>query len=337
MLHFILQQILNFILTLFILSLFSFGLALSFPQGISFIVEQPATFNLLQTSQLEQVIHNNNIFSDYFSYIKHLSNGEFGFSNIRGTSVFKEFFTYFPATIELSVCAMFFALAVGLPLGVLAAKQKNKWPDKLIVSTTLIGYSMPIFWWAMLLVLLFSMLLGITPVASQIGFEYDIQPITGFMLIDTLLSKQSYSTEAFYSALHHLILPAIVLGTIPLAAITRSTRSAMINILSEDYIRSAIARGLSSTQVIWKLALRNAMIPIMMTLGIQISVLITGSLITETIFSWPGAGKWILEAVHHQDFPVIHGGILMTAGLVIVSHLVINIFSMMIDPKQRRK
>ncbi len=326
MLYIILRHLLNIVGSFFVLTLFTFGLTYLFPFGSAFIFENGASeLNFL----------NSNVIITYYQYISQILNGNFGLSSVRGTSVFAEFWTYFPATLELSLGALVFALGIGVPLGVFAAKLKNQWQDKLIVSSTLVGSSIPIFWWAMLLVLLFSLWLGITPVASRLGFEFDIQPVTGFMLIDTLISPQSYNIEAFYNAIHHLILPSIVLGTIPLAVFTRTTRSAMINELSEDYVQSAKARGIPQRQVVWKHAFRNAMIPILTTLGLQVSVLITGSLITEVIFAWPGVGKWMLEAVYRRDFPVIHGGILAIASFVILIHLLIDLISMCFDPKQR--
>lgn len=336
MLIIILRQLLNFLISFFVLSVFTFGLAHLFPQGISFIIDPNLNTSVSPNTQVEVVTNSFYIFKEYYYYIEQLVAGNFGTSSVRGSQVFEEFFIYFPATFELSLGALIFALSVGLPLGILAAKQKNKWPDKLIISTTLIGYSMPIFWWAMLLVLFFSLWLGITPVASRIGFEFDIQPVTGFMLIDTLLSNQSYSTEAFFNALHHLILPVVVLGTIPIAVITRSTRTAMIAALSEDYIRSAKARGISSIKILWKHAFRNALLPIITTIGLQVTVLMTGALLTEFIFSWPGAGKWLLEAVYRRDFPVIHGGILAIAGFVIVTHLILDFIQIFLNPKLRR-
>jgi len=337
MLYLVFRQLIHLVLSFFVLTIFTFSLAQLFPQGISFIIE--AESNNIFSGETSQNLVNqtSNFFVSYYQYISQVLSGYFGLSTVRGTSVFDEFFIYFPATLELSFAALFFATGLGLPLGIFAAKHKHKWQDKVIVSTSLAGSSIPIFWWAMLLVLLFSLFLGITPVASRIGFEYDILPITGFMLIDTLISNQDYATEAFISALHHLILPAIVLGTIPLTAITRTTRSAMIGVLSEDYIRSAKTRGISAVVVVWKYALRNAMIPIMTTLSLQISVLIAGSLLTETIFSWPGAGKWLLEAVNRRDFPVIHGGILAIASFVILSHILLDFLSMLVDPKWRHR
>jgi len=326
MLYIISRHLLNIVGSFFVLTFFTFGLTYLFPFGSSYIFENGAS---------ELSFSSANIVVTYYQYLLQILSGNFGLSSVRGTSVFNEFWTYFPATLELSFGALLFALGIGVPLGTFAAKLKNQWQDKLIVSSTLVGFSIPIFWWAMLLVLLFSLWLGITPVASRLGFEFDIQPVTGFMLIDTLISSRNYKIEAFYSAIHHLILPSIVLGTIPLAVFTRTTRSAMINELSKDYVQSARARGIPQRKVIWKHAFRNAMIPILTTLGLQVSVLITGSLITEVIFAWPGIGKWMLEAVYRRDFPVIHGGILAIASFVILIHFLIDLTSMYFDPKQR--
>lgn len=334
MLKVIIQQLSNLIVSFFVLSLFTFFIANLFPSNLS-IIQNINFAPSSESSSIFEIILS--IIQSYFYYVSQILQGNFGFSTVRGTAIFSELFIYFPATLELSFVAIVFALTLGLPLGVIAAKQKNQWQDKFIISTTLVGYSIPIFWWAMLLVLLFSLLLGITPVASRIGFEYDIAPVTGFMLIDTLLSEQKYAIQAFYSALHHLVLPMIVLGTIPLAVITRATRSSMINVISQDYIRSAKARGISPIRITWKYAMRNSMIPLMTTLGLQIGVLITGSLLTETIFSWPGAGKWLLEAVYRRDFPVIHGGIFAFASFVILTHLFFDLALLYVDPKRRRK
>lgn len=300
------------------------------------------TFSIAYTTSSESLsiagtrpIEAENILQSYFHYLGHIINGQWGRSKINDSEVFNDFLIYFPATIELSISALFLSILVGIPLGIYAAKHKNMWQDKLIVSTTLIGYSMPIYWWGMLLVLLFSLVFSVTPVASRIGFEYDIPPVTGFMLIDTLLSKQPYAVEAFYNALHHLILPTIVLATVPIAIFTRVTRSAMIEALSSDYIRTAKAKGLSTNRVIWVHALRNALIPIVTVVGLQASVLVTGTLITEIIFSWPGVGKWLLEAVYRRDLVTIHGGLLAIASIVIVINITIEITTYSINPRLR--
>jgi len=318
----LLRQFVILLSSLLALTIFTFSLTLFFPSEADLLIPQG---NQIQT----------NLFSQYVFYLREILQGHWGVSQARGSQVFEDFFNHFPATLELSFTAFFFALIIGLPLGVIAAENKNKWQDKLIVSTTLIGYSMPIFWWGMLLILLFSVSLGITPVASRLGFEYDILPVTGFMLIDTLLSDKPYAIEAFTDALRHLLLPSIVLGTIPLAVFTRVTRSAMVEVLASDYIRTAKAKGLSMIRIVWIHALRNAMLPILTIIGLQISILITGTLITETIFSWPGIGKWLLEAVYRRDYATIHGGILAIASIVIFTNIMIELASYYFNPKLR--
>ena len=308
---------------LFTLSILTFSITQLFPED-AFVRMHPNADTL-------------NAFEEYFAYLNRIISGDWGLSQIRGSNVLSEFLTFFPATLELTLSALLFSLALGLPLGVYAAQHKNHWQDKLVVSSTLVGYSMPIFWWGMLLVLLFSLSWGLTPVAGRIGFEYDILPVTGFMLVDTLLSDQSYSLEAFYDALHHLLLPAIVLGTIPLAIFTRVTRSAMLKVLSSDYIRTAKAKGLPHSRIIWVHALRNAFIPILTVIGLQVSVLITGTLITETIFSWPGIGKWLLEAVYRRDFITLHAGLLAIAAIIIFLNILVEIISHYMNPKLRLK
>lgn len=319
---------LSFISSFFVLTLFTFTLAQFFPAGLSFMESAPAN--------IANNLSNVTLLDSYLDYLHNVLTGELGLSSARGTAVYEDFFMYFPATIELTICALLLASLFGLPLGIYAAKQKDSWQDKLITSSALVGYSIPIFWWAMLLVLFFSLTLGITPVASRLGFEYDIPYYTGFMLIDTLLADEPYSIEAFRNALHHLILPSIVLGTIPFAVIVRSTRTTMTEVLSSDYIRSAKARGISASKILWKYALRNAMIPMITTMSLQISILLAGSLITESVFSWPGIGKWLLEAVFRRDYAVIHGGILAIASFIIVLHLFLDLFQAYLDPKLRR-
>ena len=188
---------------------------------------------------------------------------------------------------------MLFALILGLPAGILAAMRRNSIFDHGVMGVSLTGYSMPIFWWGLLLILLFSVQFGLTPVSGRIAVLYYVQPVTGFLLIDTLIGRR---LRAFRSALWHLILPTIVLGTVPLAVIARMTRSAMLEVLGEDYIRTAKAKGLPPLRMITLHALRNALIPVVTVIGLQVGVLFTGAILTETIFSWPGVGKWLIEA-----------------------------------------
>jgi dipeptide transport system permease protein len=268
----------------------------------------------------------------YGIYIGQVLKGDLGRSLVTQNPVTAEFAELFPATVELSLCAAIFALGLGLPAGMLAAVRRNSWLDQGVMGLSLTGYSMPIFWWGLLLIMLFSVQLGWTPVSGRIDLLYYVEPVTGFLLIDTLLSDQDGS---FLSALQHLILPAIVLGTIPLAVIARMTRSAMLEILGEDYIRTARAKGLSSFRVIAVHALRNALIPIVTVIGLQVSVLFTGAILTETIFSWPGVGKWLIEAVYRRDYPVLQGGVLLMGVVVMVVNLLVDLTYGYINPRIR--
>jgi dipeptide transport system permease protein len=200
------------------------------------------------------------------------------------------------------------------------------------MGVALTGYSMPIFWWGLLLILLFSVELDLTPVSGRIAAQYYIEPTTGFLLVDTLLQGDR---DAFRSALSHLVLPTIVLGTVPLAVIARMTRSAMLEVLGEDYVRTARAKGLSAYRVICIHALRNALIPIVTVIGLQVGVLLTGAILTETIFSWPGVGKWLIEAIGRRDYPVLQGGILLIGVMVMAVNLAVDLTYGLINPRIR--
>jgi dipeptide transport system permease protein len=268
----------------------------------------------------------------YGIYIGRLLHGDFGRSVITHEPVLREFKALFPATIELGVAAILMALVIGIPAGMLAAVKRNTILDHGVMGASLTGYSMPIFWWGLLLILLCSVQLGLTPVSGRIAVLYFIEPVTGFLLIDTLLSDQK---GAFISAVHHLILPTIVLGTVPLAVIARMTRSAMLEVLGEDYIRTARAKGLPPSRVIGLHALRNALIPVVTVIGLQVSVLFTGAILTETIFSWPGVGKWLIEAINRRDYPVLQGGALLIGLVVMGINLLVDVLYGTINPRIR--
>jgi len=272
------------------------------------------------------------LYVQYADYVWRALHGDLGLSTITHEPVFREFIARFPATIELSVCAMLLALLIGLPAGIIAAVKRNTVWDYSVMGASLTGFSMPIFWWGLLLILMFSVWLGWTPVSGRIAIQFDIAPVTGFMLIDSLLSSDK---GAFRSALSHLILPSIALGTIPLAVIARMTRSAMLEVLGEDYIRTARAKGLSKVRVIALHAFRNALIPVITVIGLQVGVLFTGAILTETIFSWPGVGKWLIEAINRRDYPVLQGGLLMLGVMVMVVNLLVDVAYGIINPRIR--
>ena len=272
------------------------------------------------------------VVAQYLDYLGGILQGDLGRSIVTKRPVAEDFFTLFPATVELSLCAIVFAVLLGIPAGVFAAVRRGSIVDQAIMSTALVGYSMPIFWWGLLLIIFFSGILGWTPVSGRISLLYYFPPVTGFMLIDSALSGQE---GAFGSAVSHLILPTIVLGTIPLAVIARQTRSAMLEVLSEDYVRTARAKGLPPLQVIGVHALRNALIPVITVIGLQVGVLLAGAILTETIFSWPGIGKWMVDSVFRRDYPVVQGGLLLIAGIVMIVNLIVDLLYGLINPRIR--
>ncbi len=272
------------------------------------------------------------IWEQYLSYIGNVVHGDLGKSIITKKPVTEEFFSLFPATVELSLCAMIIAVLIGLPAGMIAATRRGSVFDHTVMAGALTGYSMPIFWWGLLLIILFSGMLGWTPVSGRISLLYYFEPVTGFMLIDSLLSGQD---GAFTSALSHLVLPSIVLGTIPLAVIARQTRSAMLEVLGEDYVRTARAKGLGPGRVIGLHALRNAMIPVITVIGLQVGVLFAGAILTETIFSWPGIGKWMVDSIFRRDYPSVQGGLLLIAAVVMLVNLIVDVLYGLINPQIR--
>jgi len=272
------------------------------------------------------------LMTQYGIYIGKVLHGDLGKSIITQTPVAQEFLSLFPATVELALCAMIFALLLGIPAGVMAAVKRNSWMDHGLMGASLTGYSMPIFWWGLLLILLFSVQLGWTPVSGRIAVAFFIEPRTGFLLIDSALCEEA---GAFRSALSHLILPTIVLGTNPLAVIARMTRSAMLEVMGEDYIRTARAKGLSAFRVLGIHAMRNALVPVVTVIGLQVGVLFTGAILTETIFSWPGVGKWLIEAIARRDYPVLQGGMLLLGLIVMSVNVLVDLSYGLINPRIR--
>lgn len=278
------------------------------------------------------------LYQQYIDYLDNLAHGHLGHSLVTGVNVWSEFKTLFFATLELSIVAMVFAVVVGLLAGMIAAIKRGSWFDHGVMGLSLTGFSMPIFWWGPLLIMLFSVYLGWTPVSGRINLVYDIEPRTGFMLIDAWLAERASPIDyahAFRDAVLHLILPSIVLGTIPMAVIARMTRSSMLEVLREDYVRTARAKGLSPTRVIFVHALRNALIPVLTVIGLQVGTLMGGAVLTETIFSWPGIGKWLIDAISRRDYPVVQNGILLVAALVILVNFSVDVLYGIANPRIR--
>ncbi len=268
----------------------------------------------------------------YGRYLLQTASGDLGRSIVSREPVAREFAALFPATIELALAALMLALAVGVTLGALAALNRGKFIDQGVMGLATLGYSMPIFWWGLVLIMVFSVDFGLTPVSGRIAIEYDIEVRSGFMLIDSLLSGEA---GAFKSALRHLLLPALVLGTVPMAVIARMTRSALLEVLREDYMRSARARGLSPLRVVVVHGLRNALIPVITVVGLQTGALLGGAVLTETIFSWPGIGKWLIDSIARRDYPVVQAGILISALTFIAANLIVDLLYGVADPRIR--
>ena len=273
------------------------------------------------------------LWEQFLSYEKQVASFDLGESVVTHNSVWSEFTTLFPATVELSVCAILFAMLVGLPLGVIAAVKRGSAFDYGLMGLSVTGASMPIFWWGLMMILIFSVGLGWTPVSGRISDAFYVEPWSGFMLIDAWFSDDD---GAVRSAFSHLILPTIVLGTIPLATIARMTRSSMLEVLGEDYIRTARAKGLGSLRVVVVHALRNALIPVVTVIGLQVGTLLGGAILTETIFSWPGVGHWLIESIQRRDYPVLQGGSLLVASLAMLVNLGVDLTYGFLNPRIRR-
>jgi dipeptide transport system permease protein len=273
------------------------------------------------------------LWKQFVIYESEVARGDLGVSVVTRAPVWDEFTTLFPATLELSVCALIFAVVVGIPLGVIAAVKRGSVFDYGLMGVSVTGASMPIFWWGLMVILVFSVALGWTPVSGRISDMFYVEPWSGFMLIDAWFSDDA---GAVRSAFSHLILPTIVLGTVPLATIARMTRSSMLEVLNEDYIRTARAKGLSGNRVTIVHALRNALIPVVTVLGLQVGSLLGGAILTETIFAWPGVGHWLIESIQRRDYPVLQGGTLLIATLVIVINLGVDVTYGFLNPRIRR-
>ncbi len=333
MLRYLLHKIALLVPTVFGISLAAFAfvrllpgdpiLALAGERGVS-----PERYAEL----IERFGYNRPYVLQYLDYIGNVLTGDFGISIATKRPVWGEFAALFPATLELATVAMIIAIVIGIPAGIFAAVKRGSWFDQTTMGVALTGYSMPIFWWGLLLIIFFSGYLHWTPVSGRIGIQHFFKPITGFMLIDSLISGRS---GAFRSAVSHLILPSIVLATIPMAVIARQTRSAMLEVLGEDYVRTAKAKGLEPRRVIGLHAFRNALIPVVTTIGLQVGTLMAGAILTETIFSWPGIGKWMIDAIGKRDYVVVQSGLLLIALIVMAVNLIVDLLYAVINPRIR--
>ena len=333
MLRFATQRVLLIIPTFLGAALLTFTLIHLIPgDPIQMLLGEKVIDPARHAALLHQIGLDRPLYVQFFAYVGDVLQGDLGKSIVTKNTVLSDFFTLFPATLELAFCAMVFAIVLAIPAGVLAAQKRGSIYDHALMGAALTGYSMPIFWWGLLLILFFSIFLGWTPVSGRIDLDYYFDEGTGFMLYDSLVSDQE---GAFASAVSHLILPSIVLGTIPLAVISRMTRSAMLEVLGEDYVRTAYAKGLSHFRVVGIHALRNALIPVVTVIGLQVGTLMAGAILTENIFSWPGVGSWLVNSIYQRDYPSVQGGVLLIAGFVILVNLSVDLIYGMLNPRIR--
>ena len=334
----VLLRYVNLVLvTLFILSLLSFLLAYLFPgeavenlTGLRF-----KDLTTLQSNEIQYSLEDN-MFFQYWHYMGELFAGNWGVSFSSGLPLFEDIGHYLPASIELSAYALFLSFFIGLPLGFLAALQHHKLTDYSLLSVSLLGYSIPVFWLALIMILGFSLQLGWFPLSGRLSLIFEIPSITGFILIDILLSDYIDKQAALIDALRHLILPTLSISIVTTTLILRITRRSVIETLNSEFILAVYARGLTSRQVLMRHGIRNALIPILPLLAMQFPTLLTNAMIVESIFSWPGIGNWLIKAIYQQDYPAIRAGMLAVSVLVVLFTMSIDLTIRLTDPKHRR-
>lgn len=275
------------------------------------------------------------IIAQYFAYLDRLFNGNWGVSMNTGDSIYELVFTLLPATIELALYALLYSFIVAIPFGLLSASESRRWLDKGILSLSLIGFSMPIFWLALIMTMIFSINLGWLPTSGRLSLVYQVPADSGFILWDIIQSDLPYKWEAFSDALKHLILPTFVLAAYPTTVLIRTTRQSMKTVMAKSYIKAARAKGLSTWQVLRKHGLRNGLLPVIQTLGIHFGTLITLAMVTEVIFAWPGVGSMLVDAIHQRDYTTIQGGLLVISALVFLTTIVFDVIYMIFDPIAR--
>ena len=299
----------------------------------------PATTLLGERATAEQIAAineqyglNEPIWEQYWLYLQQLGSLDFGDSLTTRRPVFDEFLERFPATIELAIGAMLFSIFVGIPLGFLAAKRYGSSLDHFSLFASLLGISIPIFVLAIILKYIFAVRLGWLPTVGRVSVLIELEHPTNFYILDSIITG---NWEAFWDCIKHLILPAIALGTIPLAIITRITRAAVLDVQNEDYVRTARAKGVSPRTVDGRHILRNAMLPIVTIIGLQTGLLLSGAVLTESVFAWPGIGTWLVGAIEARDYAVLQGGILFIAFVFVLVNLVVDVSYGFLNPRIR--
>ncbi len=336
MIIFTLRRLNLLLFTVLLLTLLSFSLSYLFPGDALInlsgeINATPAQLAILS----DEYRHQENIFMQYWAYLSHVFSGDLGISMASHLPIIEEIKILLPATIELSLAALLLAMFVGVPIGFIAAIKHEKLADNIILTVAMFGYSIPVFWLGLLAILVFSIQLGWLPSAGQISLLYEIKHVTGFQIIDILLSDSAYKWQAFQNATAHMILPTVVVALAPATIFVRLARTAMLEVLDKSYIRAAKAKGLSFGQIIYHHAIRNAMVKVIRDVGLQFANLVTIAMVTEVIFSWPGIGRWLIESIYQRDYTAIQSGLLMLSSFIFLVHIITDFIYAALNPLAR--
>jgi peptide/nickel transport system permease protein len=334
MFAYIIRRLLQLIPVLIGMSLVVFAIIHAIPGDPALIIlGEHATPE--SVAALRQQLHlNEPLYKQYFYYMLELLNGKLGESLRTKQEISTEIGAYLTATIELSIAALIFAIIVGVNAGIIAAWKRASWFDYIAMLIALVGVSMPVFWLGLMEQWAFADKLGWLPSTGRFNAREPIEAITGFYVLDTIIQG---NWSGFQDVILHLILPSVALGTIPMAIIARMTRSSMLEVMKADFIRTARAKGLREFWVVYKHALRNAFAPVLTVIGLQLGLLLGGAVLTETIFGWPGIGRYINDAIAFRDYPVVQSGILVIAFLFVMINLIVDILYAYIDPRIQYK
>jgi peptide/nickel transport system permease protein len=332
MLRFVVRRLLLLVPILLGLSILVFGWIRALPGGPAeaLLGERATAASIAQIEK--QYGLDEPIYVQYASYLKTVVQGDFGTSITTRQPVVEEIKRRFPATVELALAAGLFAILLGIPLGFLAAKRYGSFLDHASLVGSLLGISIPVFFLGIVLKYIFSVKLGLLPTVGRISVLIDVEHPTNFYVLDAIIAG---NMEALWDTIKHLILPAVALGSIPLAIIARITRAAVLDVQNEDYVRTARAKGVSPGIVDRRHVLRNALLPITTIIGLQVGLLLSGAVLTETVFAWPGMGTWLVDAIDNRNFPVLQGGILFLAVIFVFVNLVVDLSYALINPRIR--
>ncbi|QSX34907.1 ABC transporter permease [Shewanella avicenniae] len=335
--RYLLRRLNLFVATSLVLIAILFAATHLFPADLHYTlsgIAQPSNAQLQQVERDFALRHN--IVQQFLAYTGERLSGNFGISTTSQRAVSGELLGVLPASFELAFVSGLLALVAGVPLGVISALSRKKFLQKMIMGATLTGYSIPVFWLGLLLSLWFGVELGWLPISGQINLLYQIPKVTGFMLFDTLLYDGPYRWSAFVDTLMHIVLPACTLAVLPFTVVVRITRSAMISVMSQTYIRAAEARGLSNASIVIKHALPNALVPLLKHLGLMLGPFASYAIVVEVIFSWPGVGAWLVSGIYQRDYTVIQAGIFAVALVIIFFSIFIEVLHTAANPLSRK-